>query len=314
MRAYVPLFALLFTACPPPSSPGTDKDGAADSGDTGADEGRTFEDFVNVTTAWTGNTDECIAGKVQDVDPSCIVDMTINGEVSDFQTEDAVPDTTVQVWFNDDIFNTADVTTQADGDGNFSFDAPSCTPIAYGTFTPPEWEETKDTYEVHQVFGYAGDGSSDEIFNSVSEATSRLIPSLIGIEWEEETTGIIAGTAYDCDIEPMQYVQIFLHDGNGTPPATGEVFYFSESGGTSLPTDKDSQPHSNTNGLWVAMNVPEGTWTVEAWGWDAGTSTHVKLGATVLQIAAGSVNISNIYTGISDGIWYPGSCLSACGG
>jgi hypothetical protein len=26
------------------------------------------------------------------------------------------------------------------------------------------------------------------------------------------------------------------------------------------------------------------------------------------------LNISNIYTGIDDGIWYPGSCLAACGG
>jgi len=118
----------------------------------------------------------------------------------------------------------------------------------------------------------------------------------------------------DCDVEAMQYVQVFLHDGNGNIPDGAEVFYFSESGGTSLPTDKDSQPHTNTNGLWVAINIPAGTWTVEAWGYDTAAATHVKLGTTVLQIAAGCVNLSNIYTGISGGIWYPGSCLAACGG
>ena len=47
-------------------------------------------------------------------------------------------------------------------------------------------------------------------------------------------------------------------------------------------------------------------------GWDG--AAYVEMGSTVLDIAAGSINISNIYTGISDGIWYPSSCLSACGG
>jgi hypothetical protein len=308
MRAFLPLLALLHLGCSGEGG-GDGKGGGDDTGDSS----RSFEDFVNVETAFGGNTAECIAGKEQNVDPTCVVDMTIDGTVADFQTSDAVPDATVQLWYGDDLSASADATTVADGDGKFTVSAPSCTPIAYGTSTPPEWEETKDTFEVHQVFGYASDGSSDEEFNSVSEATSRLIPSLIGIEWDE-TTGIIAGTAYDCDVAAMQYVQVFLHDGTGTPPATGEVFYFSESGGTSLPTDKESQPYTNTNGLWVAINIPAGTWTVEAWGWDAAASTHVKLGATVLQIAAGSVNISNVYTGISDGIWYPSSCLSACGG
>ena len=64
--------------------------------------------------------------------------------------------------------------------------------------------------------------------------------------------------------------------------------------------------------LWVVMNIPAGTWTAEVWGFDG--TDYVMLGATVLQINAGSVNISNIYTGITDGIWYPSSCLSACGG
>lgn len=310
MRSCLPLLALLLSACPPPS---VDKV-ADDTGSTDTDtsEVRTFVDFVNVTEVWTGNTAECIEGKVQDVDPTCQVDMTINGSVVDFQTEDDVPDATVKVWYGDDVFSDPDIITAADSDGNFEITAPSCTPLAYGTFTPPEWEETKDTYEVHQTFGFSAEGSDDGDFNSVSEATSRLIPSLIGVTWEQDTTGIIAGTLYDCDVEPIQYGQIFLHDGNGNPPTTGDIFYFSESGGTSLPTDIESQPYSNTNGLWVAMNIPAGTWTVEGWGWDG--AAYVKFGTTVLQIGAGSLNISNIYTGIDDGIWYPGSCLAACGG
>ncbi|MDP2304821.1 MAG: hypothetical protein Q8P18_02180 [Pseudomonadota bacterium] len=310
MRAALPLLALLLSACPPSDGVTPDDKDADDTGDTV--EGRTFEDFVNVTTPWVGNTDECIAGKVQNVDPSCIADITVNGRIDDFQSEDPVPDATVQLWVSDSIEGAADETTVSDGDGNFVLEAAqSCTPIAYGTSTPPEWEETKDTYEVHQVFGYAAGGASDEVFNSVSDTTSKLIPSLIGVEWDQ-STGIIAGTAYDCDVNPVEYAQVFIHDGSGGIPTTGDVFYFSESGGTSLPTSLDSQPHTNTNGLWVAVNIPSGTWTAEMWGFDG--TDYVLMGATVLEIAAGSVNISNIYTGISDGIWYPGSCLAACAG
>ncbi|MDP2314811.1 MAG: hypothetical protein Q8P41_18040 [Pseudomonadota bacterium] len=308
MRAALPFLALLLSACPPT---GTTDGKTDDSGDTNTDV-REFSDFVYVTTPWVGNTDECIAGKVQNVDPSCIVDLTVNGTVEDFQEEEPVPDATVELWVSDSISGSPDEVSTSDGNGAFTFTgAQSCSPIAYGTSTPPEWEATKDTYEVHQVFGYSEDGSSDEIFNSVSDTTSKLIPSLIGVDWDQ-TTGIIAGTAYDCDVNPVQYAQIFIHDGNGNIPETGDVFYFSESGGTSLPTSTDLQPHTNTNGLWVVINIPAGTWTVEQWGWDG--AAYVEMGSTVLEISAGSVNISNIYTGISDGIWYPSSCLSACGG
>jgi hypothetical protein len=308
---FLPLLPLLLTACPPTGkTDGTD--GATD--DTAAAGPRTFEDFVNVTTPWVGQTDECIEGQNQVVDPSCQVDITVHGTVVDFQTGDSVPDATVEYWSSDDVTTSTFDTLTADADGNFDLPTMSCTPIGYGTLTPPEWEATKDTYEVHQTFGYSADGGSDEDFNSVSEATSRLIPSLIGVDWDQ-TTGIIAGTAYDCNTEPIQYAQIYLHDSAGNPPATGDVYYFSANGDTNLPTDKESQPYTNTNGLWVAINVPAGAWTVEMWGYDPDAEgSYVMLGATELQINAGSVVVSNIYTGITDGIWYPGSCLAACGG
>jgi len=308
MTLFATLPVFLLAAC----SGDSDDKTADDSGNaTGAD--RTFEDFVNVTTPWVGETAECIDGArgAAEPDPSCQVDVSYSGIVKDFQYGDGVAEAAVQLWADDNIQGGTPVATAADSAGNFTITGPACQPFAYGTSTPPEWQQTKDTYEVHQVYGYSESGSEDVEFNSVSEATSRLIPGLIGVEWDE-STGIIAGTAYDCNENPIQYAQIFLHDANGNIPATGDIFYFSANGDTNLPTDKVSQPNTNTNGLWVAINVPAGTWTVEMWGWDG--TQEVMLGATELQILAGSVNISNIYTGDDDGIYYPDSCLQACGG
>lgn len=308
MRLLLCLPALLLTACDP-SQDGPNPD------DTGTpDGGHPFEYFVYTQDVWVGETDTCLDGvrAAAVADPSCQADITLDGVVEDFQEGDGVPEADVEVWADDDISGGATATTAADDAGNFTITAPSCTPFAYGTSTPPDWFETKDTYEVHQVYGYESTGTTTAQFNSVSEATSRLIPGLIGVEWEEDTTGIIAGTAYDCAQNPIQNAQIYIHDAEGNGPGAGEVFYFSISGDSSLPTSRDQQPQTNTDGLWVAVNIPAGTWTVEMYGWDG--SANVLLGTTVLQILIGSVNISNIYAGDLDGIYYPDSCLTTCGG
>ncbi|MFZ5476080.1 MAG: hypothetical protein ACOZNI_04840 [Myxococcota bacterium] len=308
MRSWLALSALLLTACPSgDGNEDTDKTGDTDT-DTQTGDERAFTDFVDVETNYVAGDTSCYAGTLgtETPDPTCVTEAEVSGVVEDFQEGEGVPDITVQVWNDDDISGSASATTQADESGNFSTTIPVCQPFGYGTSTPPEWEETKDTYEVHQIYG---PGVDDVVFNSVSFATSRLIPGLIGVEWDE-STGIIAGAVYDCNEDPVQYAQVFFHDGSGAVPSVGDVFYFSITGDTELPTSRENQAYTNTNGLWVAVNVPAGDWQVEAYGWDG--SQHVMLGATQLTIKAGSVNISNIYMGISDGLSYPDSCKTPC--
>lgn len=275
--------------------------------DTGAAvDTRTFEYFVNTTTAYTGDT-TCNGTVWGAVDTTKQVMVAFNGTVRDFQSDDEVPDADVMFWYGDDITAVADATLLSDANGNFSTELPTCTPIAYGTFTPPDFAETVDTFEVHQVYGEELDGTIDgEWINSVSVTTSKLIPGIIGIEWDA-TTGIIAGTAFDCAEEPIGHAQVYIHDGNGVVPPTGEIFYFDE---YDFPAGHEAAPDANElNGLWVAVNVPVGTWTAEMWAYDG---VEYKLfGSTMLNIKAGSVNISNIYTGHDDGVAYPDSCLAA---
>lgn len=295
---------------------GTDKAGD-DSGDTDTDTsgGGGFDRWVFVDQPWVGDTtcfDGTNWGLGQVVDPSCIGPITLNGVVEDFQSGDPVPDCDLAIWDDDDIGGSPTATTQTDASGSFSVAIQSCSPMAYRSSTPPEWEQTKDTYEVHKTYGWEAGGTTSDIWNSVSDATSRLIPSLIGVEWDT-STAVIAGTAYDCNQDGLANVQVYVHDGAGNEPVHTDdnpfgIYYFSDS---DLPTSNASQPWTNENGLWVAINIPVGDWVVEVWGWDG--TQHVKLGATTLNIQAGSVNISNIFIGIEDGIWYPPSCLSACG-
>jgi hypothetical protein len=300
----LPLSLLALPACD-----GGSDDGSG-SGDGDADNLRDESYFLNTTTVYSGST-ECQGGDFGTVDPAKQQSVTFNGEVHDFQTEDEVPDSTVKFWLGDDINATPDDEQTADSNGAFTTILPTCTPIAYGTFTPADWEETVDTYEVHQIYPYKEEGGYGEWVNSVSQATSKIIPSVIGIQWDT-STGIIAGTAFDCEDgtegETKYYgnAQVILHDAEGNIPQTADVFYFDD---YDLPTSKDKQADVNPlNGLWVAVNIPVGTWIVEMRGYNG--SDYDLLGSTVLEIKAGSVNISNIYAGHGDGISYPASCLA----
>ena len=82
------------------------------------------------------------------------------------------------------------------------------------------------------------------------------------------------------------------------------IFYFKDSFPSQ--TEFDTSP----DGLWVAINVPVGTWKVEMYVWDDANQNHMLIGSTVLEIKANSVNISNIYTGHDDGVRYPNACLA----
>ncbi len=306
-RCIVALSGLLLTVgCGDKGGAGPGGTNPTDSGATGT--GPAFEDFINVDVVYTATQMDYTPGTdwlTRTADPSCLKDQTLDGLVSDFQEDEPVPGASVEMYFNDDIDAAADVSVdEVDSEGKFSATAPVCKAIGYKTSTPVEWEETKDTYEVHQVWGYEADGVLSETLNSVSIATASIIPAVLGVEWDP-STGIIAGTAYDSAEEPITGAQVFIHDGTGKAPPLVSIFYFI----SSFPNA--SQPYSSEDGLWVAVNVPVGTWTAEMWVWDG--TQHVKLGQTVLNIKPDSVNISNIFTGFGDGIRLPDSCLSVCG-
>lgn len=305
-RRVVALVGLLFVAAC------SDKDGGGGpTGDSGTPtDGVIIDDidnFINVDVPYVAQQVDYTGGDwfTQTADPSCLVEQTLNGEVRDFQEDEPVPGASVEMYFSDDIDAAPDAEIdEVDSEGAFSTTVPVCKAIGYKTATPVEWEETKDTFEVHQVWGYESDGELSEVLNSVSIATASIIPAVLGVEWDE-STGIIAGTAFDSIEEPIQNAQVFIHDGNGNAPPLVNIFYFVNE------FPNANQPYTSEDGLWVAVNVPVGTWTAELWVWDG--TQHVEFGQTVLNIKANSVNISNIFTGFGDGIRLPESCLSVCG-
>ena len=292
------LAALVLVGC---GKTGTDDSGDTDDTDvvdTSSD--LTFEDFINVQTEATGDF-TCHAGGepwlTQTVDPAKQVTSSINVFVEDFESEAAVPDASVTVWFADDVSGTPDGVGISDQDGFVTMDMARCQGVSYKTYTDPDLELTKDTYEAHQMI----DADATQIsFNSVSDTTYKIIPSLLGIS-PEDGAGIIAGTAFDCNEDDIEFAQVIVVDDAGNIPPNLIVKYFVDS------FPNRDQPNTSADGLWVAINVPPGAWNVQMWTVRGGEL--VLSGQTRVQSYADSINIGNVYTGFGDGVKLPESCL-----
>lgn len=239
--------------------------------------------------------------------------VTVNGTVEDF--EDAVPvsSRTVGLWYADAVSGDPDVSANvASAAGDVSIVAPSCQPVTYRTQELPGLGEAKPTFKAHQVFGHGTGGQIAAVFQSVSNNTYTLIPTIVSIDIDK-AKGSIAGSAYDCSRDPdmlpdnntgkIKGARIRIMDDAGKEPAGVSIKYFVDE----FP-DRD-QPYTSEDSLWGAFNVPPGDWTIELYAKVGGEV--VVLGRTKAKVYADTINIANIWSGHQDGVKLPASCVEA---
>jgi hypothetical protein len=255
-----------------------------------------WEDATGNLTCYAPGT----AFLTQNVDTAKQVVVAGTATVLDFQSDEPVEEAAVQVWYSDDVTTTVDDEGESIADGTVSLDLQVCKAIAYKTAKDPALGETVDTYEAHQIVEPAEPVEVE--FNSVSTVTYNIIPSLLGIS-PTPGLGIIAGTAFDCDDQPIENARVEVRDASGNVIDGVIVKYFVDD------FPNRDQPDTSPDGLWVAIDVPPGEVTVVLQTQQGGEV--VIAGQTVVQSYPDSINISNIYTGYGDGVKYPASCLVA---
>jgi hypothetical protein len=239
------------------------------------------------------------------VNPEAQVLAALQGTALDFESDDPVPDATVQLYYDDDArTGSYDAVATSAQDGTFSMDVPTCQGTTYKVSTDPVLDAIKVTWESHQVFAYPGaDAPVVENVNSVSKTTYALIPGILGVSVDKDKS-VIAGAAYDCAWTEVQGGQVkVVSAADGSVPDGIAIHYFSEG----FPTR--DQPVISDDGLWLAANVPAGDWEIQLWGLQGGEEVH--LGSTKLTTVADNINIANIYSGYGDGVRLPDSCLVA---
>lgn len=281
-----------------------DKETTADDTSTDTTTTDSFSDYIYVTEPPSGDftgfesgyTDAWLA---QEVDKTLRAEVPMTGQVEDFESGDAVDEATLELFYSNSASGTADQSLLSDGEGNVSGTWPVCQPVAYRTSTDPDRGDTKVTIQVNEIAG-----SSDAVdlqFNSVSYSTYQVIPSLLGVSPDIDK-GIVAGTAYDINGDPITNAQVIIVDDSGVSPETLVVKYFVDD------FPNRDQEWTSADGLFVAINVPVGDWDIQMYVAD-GAGGHQLMGVSKVSVLADSINISSVYTGSGDGVRYPDSCL-----
>ena len=284
-----------------------DGGGDPDTGDSPSEpSGPGIEDFINVTDEPIGDI-SCFTGSLttEAAADNCVAQRSMAGQVMDFQENDPVDEATVEFFFADAIFGAPEETVTTDANGVFNVEMNTCEPFTYRVTTDPVLDATKVTIESHDILPNKGaiNPVSHEV-NSVSSVTYALIPTLLGVS-PDVTKGIVAGRAYDCAGNNIEGLQVVLHDESGNIPDGTVAKYFIDD------FPNRAQAYTSADGLWIIMDVPVGNWVVSGYVAD-GLGGHSLVAQTVLDVLADSINISSIYTGISDGVKMPEDCLTAC--
>lgn len=314
MTRYVGVFLpVLLLACNGDKPAETDTtDTTTDTEDTTSTGGELTEDAVGDFSCFTPADDAASAAWLtQQVDPDKVETFSLDGFVQDFQTDDPRNNTEVRLWYGDIAEGTPTETASTDDDGDITITAESCDPLAYLALRNPALDDAKATYKAHQV--YPPNATTAE-FTTVSTDTYLLIPTLLGIS-PDPAKSIIAGTAFDCTRDPstlssvdagkVRNIQVVLKDSSGNIPEGVFIRYYREE----FP-DRDAIA-SSEDGLWTAIDVPVGDYTVEMWGLVGGE--RKLLGTTSIRSVADSINIANIFAGY-EGVKFPESCLATPGG
>lgn len=271
--------------------------------------GPALEDLIHVTTPATGDL-TCAPGAdgvwgSRTVDPSCITPVPLAGTIEDFQSGDPVGGLTVELFFSDAPVGEPSVTATSDADGLVTGgDVPTCTPWTSRAFDPAD-PEMPPALQMH--WSESHKTPMNAFFNSVDKNTLALMNALLGVT-PDLTQGFAAGTIYACgaDHPPLAHAQVVLRKADGTLLADQNVRYFIEE----LPARDATE--TSEDGLFLAVNVPPGAYTIEAYAVLAEGEAPTLIAITGTQLLAGSFTVSDVYSGDDDGVVLPESCYAPC--
>jgi hypothetical protein len=240
------------------------------------------------------------------------------GFVLDFSEDEPVAGAKLYVWANDDPsggegaadFEFSDGTDQTGQITIGSGVVNACEKFAYKVWT--EWvpQETMPTFETGNVIAPPGDTTWEDSFEdfeilSVSYATYQIIPLSLAID-PDPAKGLAAGAFYDCVGERVENAQVLVKDNSGNLVEDVYIRYFVDE-----TPDRDQQWTSD-DGIFGAIDVPPGAWTIEVWGVRDGgmpdcpepeVDGRCKLASVEVFVIPDSVNIANARM-----VEYPAGC------
>ena len=283
-----------------------DKNNSSDTAAADEEEAFGIDTFVYVADTPIGDM-SCFEGGypdsswlIQEITEGIGGESSVSATAIDFETDEPVEDAMVELFYGNTVYGAPDGSYTSDGAGAFTGSVPTCTPYAYRVSTDPDIGLTKVTIKANQI---EDANASVAEFTSVSLDTYNVIPALLGVSPDVDK-GIVAGTAYDCTGEKLEFSQVIVTDADGNIPDSLVVRYFIDDFPSRL------QEWTSEDGLFVAINVPEGDWFVKMYVSD-GNGGHIQMAQSPVKVFADSINISSVYTSRGDGVEYPSGCVEA---
>jgi len=220
--------------------------------------------------------------EVGDADWSCLntpsddmansVEITLNGRTEDFQTGDDLPNATVTV-FDDIEVDNPFATATSDATGNFVMTIPTGhTRLGFKVVADGQME----TLLLNQYLDPAT-ATQTLTIGSVSQLTANALPAFIGVT-RTPGRGVLAGAIRDCNNNEVGGAIANVSSTSGTSTdltgsectadgtACDQTFYFS-AGSTSLPVRHSQQNTTNTDGLFMTIELPNASNAyLQVWG------------------------------------------------
>jgi hypothetical protein len=228
-------------------------------------------------------------------DVASSVEVTLNLQVTDFQSDQAVPTATVRMFNNQDSANPFAMGT-GDTDANLTLTVPAGTKrFGYKMESAnalPTFLLNQDLDSPSEPIQPTGTCMEDSVvvpcrteIQSVSNATAATLPALIG-QTRVVGTGVVAGALRDCQNREISgfIATMSSTQGTATPMSGAETYYFDPSVG--LPVNHRRAQFGSADGLFMIIQVPttNPSGFVQMWGFP--TAADLAAGMSGLKLIA----------------------------
>ncbi|NVB85681.1 MAG: hypothetical protein HOV81_45375 [Kofleriaceae bacterium] len=225
----------------------------------------------------------CLNTATSDVATTALV--TLNTQVTDFQTGNAVPNAEVVAFKGQDLSTMFDTKT-ADGSANVSISIPSGV-TRYGFKMTAT--NALPTLLLNQYVDPAnvtgGVTTNPSKIQSVSNATAATLSALIG-QTRTPGTSVVAGALRDCQGREVSgfIATVSTTKGSATLIPGAQAYYFNSSVG--LPGHHNQVPYADKDGLFMIIQLPATAPTgyVQMWGFP--TKADLDMGMAGLKLIA----------------------------
>ena len=264
-----------------------------------------FDALITITEPMTGDLScyrpgtDCWEMRAYE---DCVNSREVVGVVLDGATNAAIPQASVDVFWDDAIGDAPDTTLVADSEGRVSDKTlPTCVPLTWRISGDPEL--TVPALYAHQVFP-PSDGEIDAVFQAVSTETMTALATNLGLELDP-ALGMVTGRIVDCVNAPLAMTQVIARDAEGNYPASQTTHYFVGD------TPDAHQPHTSEDGRWLIAGLPPGSYQVDVWGFFETLDEHMWMSFSQLDVVAGGISSVELRIEIAGPI-FPDDCLVSC--